>query len=93
MARGLGLRTVAECVEDQATLRLLHILGVDYGQGWHVGHPGEIDLSDSATRVMNLADRGGELRDGELRGGENRGGELRGGEIQGGQLRGGSRRR
>jgi EAL domain-containing protein (putative c-di-GMP-specific phosphodiesterase class I) len=54
MARGLGLRTVAECVEDSATMRLLHVLGVDYAQGWHVGHPGEIDLSDPEQLVVDL---------------------------------------
>ncbi len=55
MARGLGMRTVAECVEDPATLRLLHTLGVDYAQGWHVGHPGEIDLSAGKDRVVDLS--------------------------------------
>ncbi|MDQ1636462.1 MAG: hypothetical protein QOJ32_3271 [Frankiaceae bacterium] len=55
MARGLGMRTVAECVEDPATLRLLHTLGVDYAQGWHVGHPGEIDLSAGTNRVVDLS--------------------------------------
>jgi EAL domain-containing protein (putative c-di-GMP-specific phosphodiesterase class I) len=54
MARGLGMRTVAECVEDSATLRLLHVLGVDYAQGWHVGHPGEIDLADRPGHVVDL---------------------------------------
>jgi EAL domain-containing protein (putative c-di-GMP-specific phosphodiesterase class I) len=51
MARGLGMRTVAECVEEPGTLRLLHVLGVDLAQGWHIGHPGEIDLSESAGVV------------------------------------------
>jgi EAL domain-containing protein (putative c-di-GMP-specific phosphodiesterase class I) len=53
MARGLGMRTVAECVEDPATMRLLKVLGVEYAQGWHVGHPGEIDLSGE-PQVVNL---------------------------------------
>jgi diguanylate cyclase (GGDEF)-like protein len=54
MARGLGMRTVAECVEDAATLRLLHVLGVDYAQGWHVGYPGEIDLAERPGQVVDL---------------------------------------
>jgi diguanylate cyclase (GGDEF)-like protein len=55
MARGLGMRTVAECVEEPATLRLLHVLGVDLAQGWHVGHPGEIDLSEATGAVLDLS--------------------------------------
>jgi diguanylate cyclase (GGDEF)-like protein len=39
IARGLGKRTIAEYVGDDATLELLRTLGVDYAQGFHVGHP------------------------------------------------------
>jgi PAS domain S-box-containing protein len=39
LAAGFGLKTVAEGVEDQATLDLLRELGVDYGQGFHIGRP------------------------------------------------------
>ena len=39
LARGLGKRTVAEYVEDAATLRLIRDLGVDYAQGFFVGKP------------------------------------------------------
>lgn len=39
LARGFGLKTVAEGVEDEATLDLLRELGVDYAQGFHVGRP------------------------------------------------------
>ena len=39
IARGLGLRTIAEFVEDEGTLGLLAELGVDYAQGDHVGVP------------------------------------------------------
>jgi EAL domain-containing protein (putative c-di-GMP-specific phosphodiesterase class I) len=42
-ARALGLETVAEGVEDCATLRLVHELGVDYAQGFHVGEPVAVD--------------------------------------------------
>jgi diguanylate cyclase (GGDEF)-like protein len=34
-----GLRTVAEGVEDAATLERLRTLGVDYAQGYHLGRP------------------------------------------------------
>jgi diguanylate cyclase (GGDEF)-like protein/PAS domain S-box-containing protein len=39
IARGLGKRTVAECVGDDATLELLRSYGVDSAQGFHLGRP------------------------------------------------------
>jgi EAL domain-containing protein (putative c-di-GMP-specific phosphodiesterase class I) len=39
VAHALGARTVAECVGDERTLRLLRGYGVDYAQGFHVGRP------------------------------------------------------
>ncbi|MFL5846741.1 MAG: PAS domain S-box protein [Solirubrobacteraceae bacterium] len=39
LARGLGMRTIAEGVEDQATLDLLASMGVDYAQGYLIGRP------------------------------------------------------
>ncbi len=39
IARGLGKLTIAEFVEDEATLALLRELGVDHAQGYHVGRP------------------------------------------------------
>jgi PAS domain S-box-containing protein len=39
LAAGFGLKTVGEGVEDRETLDLLRELGVDYGQGFHIGRP------------------------------------------------------
>ncbi|UTI63880.1 EAL domain-containing protein [Paraconexibacter antarcticus] len=39
MARSLGKKTVAECVQHEATVRWLRDLGVDYAQGFHLGRP------------------------------------------------------
>lgn len=39
VARGLGKHTVAEFVEDAATLARLAELGVDYAQGYHLSRP------------------------------------------------------
>ncbi|HEX9641964.1 MAG TPA: bifunctional diguanylate cyclase/phosphodiesterase, partial [Candidatus Krumholzibacteria bacterium] len=39
LAGALSKKTVAEFVEDEATLELLRELGVDYGQGYHIGKP------------------------------------------------------
>jgi diguanylate cyclase (GGDEF)-like protein/PAS domain S-box-containing protein len=39
MARGLEKQTIAEFVEDAATLDVLREAGVDFAQGFHIGHP------------------------------------------------------
>ena len=53
LAAGFGQSTIAEGVEDAATLGLLGELGVDLAQGYHLGRPGPIaPLSDArALRV------------------------------------------
>ena len=47
IATGMGKRTIAECVGDQETVRLLRSLGVDYGQGFHLGHPGPLSWGET----------------------------------------------
>ncbi|HEY8587222.1 MAG TPA: GGDEF domain-containing phosphodiesterase [Rhodanobacter sp.] len=39
MSRHLGLTTIAEGIEDQATQDLLADMGCDFGQGYHLGRP------------------------------------------------------
>ena len=39
VASGFGVKTIAEGVEDQATLDLLEKMGVDYAQGYWTGRP------------------------------------------------------
>lgn len=41
VAKGLGKKTVAEFVEDAATLELLRDYGVDYAQGYYIGRPSQ----------------------------------------------------
>jgi diguanylate cyclase (GGDEF)-like protein/PAS domain S-box-containing protein len=43
IARGLGTDTIAEFVQDDDTLSLLHQLGVGYAQGYHTGRPGPLE--------------------------------------------------
>jgi len=43
VARGLDMKTIAEYVSDQQSVELLRILGVDYGQGFHIGKPAPLD--------------------------------------------------
>lgn len=40
LAGDLGLKVIAEFVEDQEILDVLHDIGVDYAQGYHIGRPG-----------------------------------------------------
>jgi diguanylate cyclase (GGDEF)-like protein/PAS domain S-box-containing protein len=42
IARGLGKKTIAEYVGDEATVELLRKLGVDFAQGFHIGRPGPL---------------------------------------------------
>jgi diguanylate cyclase (GGDEF)-like protein len=42
VAGALGPRTIAECVEDEATHALVREYGVDLGQGWHYGRPAPV---------------------------------------------------
>ena len=50
IARGLGTKTIAEFVADDDTVELLHELGVDYGQGYHLGRPAP--LSDRLPTLV-----------------------------------------
>lgn len=43
-SRREGIVTVAECIEDAETARILRDMGVNLGQGWHFGRP-ELDPS------------------------------------------------
>ena len=54
IARGLGKQTIAEYVGDEETFEMLRAYGVDYAQGFYVGHPAplaEIELQPSAGGV------------------------------------------
>lgn len=56
VARGLHKTTIAECVEDETSLKILASLGVDYVQGFYLqaprAEPGAIDPAPgSATRA------------------------------------------
>ena len=43
LARGMGKRTIAEFVGDEATFVTLAELGVDYAQGFHLGAPAPLE--------------------------------------------------
>ena len=49
IASGMGKRTIAEHVGDEQTTNLLTRLGVDYGQGFHLGRPGALPGAQTAA--------------------------------------------
>ena len=55
----MGKRTVAEFVGDAETLELIRDMGIDYGQGFHIGKPIEnIEDLDDRRRVIPLRKTG-----------------------------------
>ncbi len=57
LARQLGMRTVAEGIEDAETLSLIGDCGVDYAQGFFVGAPAPIDTRTKVHRPLRRASR------------------------------------
>jgi diguanylate cyclase (GGDEF)-like protein/PAS domain S-box-containing protein len=51
IARGMGKKTVAEFVADEETARLLRTIGVDLGQGYHIGMPKPVSEVLQTTRA------------------------------------------
>jgi diguanylate cyclase (GGDEF)-like protein len=49
IARGLGKRTIAEFVENEATAVMLRAYGVDMAQGYHLGPPVGLDEASLET--------------------------------------------
>jgi EAL domain-containing protein (putative c-di-GMP-specific phosphodiesterase class I) len=45
----MGLRTIAEAVEDEETLQALREIGVDYVQGFYFSQPQPLDWTESRT--------------------------------------------
>jgi diguanylate cyclase (GGDEF)-like protein len=50
LVRTLGLRSVAEGVEDPQTARMLREMGCDAAQGWHFGRPMDADTATDWLR-------------------------------------------
>lgn len=54
LARDLGIKTVAEYVENEEILAAVGAMGVDYAQGYYVGRPGP-DLAGASCRALDPA--------------------------------------
>jgi EAL domain-containing protein (putative c-di-GMP-specific phosphodiesterase class I) len=56
IGHSMGMRTIAEFVEDAATLRALADIGVDYAQGYVIGRPEPLSLfGEPAESLIALA--------------------------------------
>lgn len=51
VARGLGIKTIAEFVENNEILNILRELGVDYAQGYAIGKPAPDLLGDMLQQI------------------------------------------
>ena len=54
VAQGLGMKTVAEFVEDAETVEFLRAYGVDFAQGYHIGRPQPIEEVWPADEASEL---------------------------------------
>jgi diguanylate cyclase (GGDEF)-like protein/PAS domain S-box-containing protein len=66
LARGMGKRTIAEFVGDEATLLTLGELGVDYAQGFHLGRPAPLESWLGCTPPPATVDGEGPVPAGHL---------------------------
>jgi diguanylate cyclase (GGDEF)-like protein/PAS domain S-box-containing protein len=55
IAHILGMQTVAEIVEDQATLDRLRLLGVDYAQGYYIARPEPLQAPHAEAQAQEQA--------------------------------------
>lgn len=58
MARGLGIKTIAEFVDHPDTIRILKQIGVDYAQGYLVGKPSPTLLEAGEAAEQRKAEEG-----------------------------------
>jgi PAS domain S-box-containing protein len=50
IAKGFGIKTIAEGVEDEATLRMLIEFGIDFAQGFHIDRPAPVRQNGARLR-------------------------------------------
>jgi EAL domain-containing protein (putative c-di-GMP-specific phosphodiesterase class I) len=55
IACGLEKKTIGEIIGDDETVSVLTRLGVDYGQGYHLGRPGPLDEVFAAAPTRRTA--------------------------------------
>ncbi|HXW82349.1 MAG TPA: bifunctional diguanylate cyclase/phosphodiesterase, partial [Acidimicrobiales bacterium] len=58
LGQAMGLRVVAECIEDPGTMKLLADLGCDVGQGFFIGRPVPAEALDFGPPIAEVAPPG-----------------------------------
>lgn len=53
LCNDLGIHTIAEMIHDQASYEMVRDLGIDYGQGYHLGPPVTLGSDDSFEKLTN----------------------------------------
>ena len=56
MAHLLGIRTIAESVDDEAAIEQLKSIGVDYAQGYYLGDLVRLDEVGSTAKDRRLSE-------------------------------------
>lgn len=60
LCRDLGIHTIAEMIYDQASFELVRDLGIDYGQGYHLGAPVTLaSVNTGSSNTTQTADATG----------------------------------
>tara|TARA_R110002110_G_scaffold415612_7_gene652380 strand:+ start:185443 stop:187158 length:1716 start_codon:yes stop_codon:yes gene_type:complete len=54
MCRDLGVKTVAEMIEEESVADLVRECGIDYGQGWLYGRPSKLITSFQSPRPVSF---------------------------------------
>lgn len=55
LAHALGIKTVAEFIEEQATLDRVQALGIDYAQGYHIARPTALESIAQGFGSLTMA--------------------------------------
>jgi len=66
IARGMGKSTIAEHVGSQEAVEVLARLGVDYGQGFHLGRPAPLTALNTTAKVACDTERTNATRNSRL---------------------------
>lgn len=56
LAQNLGIKTIAEFIEDEEVMDKVRELGIDYGQGYYLGRPGEAFAQSHAQLLTEASD-------------------------------------
>ena len=50
----LGMMTIAEAIEDEASCQLLTAMGINYGQGYHLAKPAPGEFTPVKSNIVAL---------------------------------------